>query len=427
MKLLIKNGRLLSPYQQIDHTFDILIVEGVIEKIARRIDIKDARVLDASRYIVAPGFIDMHTHLREPGKEDAETIETGARAAAAGGFTQIACMPNTNPVNDHIGITNYILGKAKAEACITVHPIAAISMQLKGEQITEMNDLKEAGAVAFSDDGNCISNTLLMRQALEYAKMFDVPIIDHCEDKILSNGGCMNEGYYASIMGLRGIPCESEEVMIARDIALARLTKGCIHIAHVSSKESVNLIRAAKKHGIKITAEVTPHHFTLTDEFVYKSSYDPNTKMNPPLRSKEDIKELLAGIKDGTIDTIATDHAPHKIEDKMIEYDKAAFGIIGLETALPLCITYLVQTKIIDLNRLVEMLSVNPAKIFRLPVPVIEEGKPANLTVFGMTQKNTIKVQSSFSKSRNTPFDGWSFKGKIILTMANGKIAFDAE
>lgn len=426
MKIIIKNGRLISPYQNIDQTMDILIVNGVIEKIAQKINVSDAKILDASKYIVSPGLFDMHTHLREPGKEDAETIQSGAKAAAAGGFTQIACMPNTYPVNDNSTITSFIIERAKTEACIPVYPIAAISKELAGEKITEMQDLKEAGAVAFSDDGNCISNSQLMRQAMEYAKMFNMPIIDHCEDKQLSNGGCMNEGYYSTIMGLRGIPNESEEIMVARDIALAKLTNCHIHIAHVSTKEAVNLIRNAKKTGTKITAEVTPHHFTLTDEYVYKSSYDPNTKMNPPLRSQEDVNAIIDAIKDGTIDVIATDHAPHKYEDKMIEFDKAAFGIIGLQTALPLCITYLINTKLISINRLIEMLSVNPAKILNLPIPTIEENKLANLTVFSLTQKNTISAELLLSKSRNTPFIGWNLKGKAILTIVNGKIAHES-
>lgn len=424
---MIKNGRVISPYQNIDQTLDILIVDGFIEKIAQKINTTDAEIIDSTKYIVSPGFLDMHTHLREPGKEDAETIQSGAKAAAAGGFTQIACMPNTNPANDNSGITRFILEKAKNESCIPVYPIAAISKELAGEKITEMQDLKEAGAVAFSDDGNCISNSQFMRQAMEYAKMLNTPIIDHCEDKQLSNGGCMNESYYSTIMGLKGIPNESEEIIVARDIALSKLTNCHIHIAHVSTKEAVNLIRNAKKTGTKITAEVTPHHFTLTDEYVYKSSYDPNTKMNPPLRSKEDVKSILDAIKDNTIDVIATDHAPHKYEDKMIEFDKAAFGIIGLETALPLCITYLINTKIISINKLIEMLSVNPAKILNLPIPTIEENKLANLTVFSLTQKNTISSESLFSKSRNTPFISWNLKGKTILTIANGKIAYRAQ
>jgi len=425
VKLLIKNGRLFSPYQNIDQTMDILIVDGIIEKIAPRIDSAGARIIDAAKLTIVPGFIDMHTHLREPGKEDAETIQSGARAAAAGGFTAIACMPNTNPVNDNSGITKYILSRARDEACIDVFPVAAVSMNLKGEQITEFNDLREAGAVAFSDDGNPIANNVLMRNALEYVKMFNMPIIDHCEDKTLSGTGCMNEGYYSTIMGLKGMPAESEEIMVARDIALARLTKGHVHIAHISCKESVKLVRQAKKEGIKITTEVTPHHFILTDEYVYKSSYDPNTKMNPPLRSKEDVDEIIKGIKDGTIDVIASDHAPHKYEDKMVEYDRAAFGIIGLETTLPLSINFLVHKKIIELQRLVEMFTINPAKILRLPIPAIEEKKLATLTVIDMSKKITVHAQSFFSKSRNTPFDGWPLKGCPVLTIARGNIVHE--
>lgn len=404
---------------------DILIVDGVIEKIAPRIDSAGARVIDAAKLIIAPGFIDMHTHLREPGKEDAETIQTGARAAAAGGFTKIACMPNTNPVNDNSGVTKFILSRAKEEACIDVYPVAAVSMNLKGEQITEIHDLKEAGAVALSDDGNPIANNMLMRNALEYSKMFNMTIIDHCEDKSLSIDGCMNEGYYSTVMGLRGMPAESEEIMVARDIALARLTKANVHIAHISCKESVKLLRQAKKEGIRVTAEITPHHFTLTDEYVYKSSYDPNTKMNPPLRSNEDVAEIIQGIKDGTIDAIATDHAPHKYEDKMVEFDKASFGIIGLETALPLALNFLVHKKIIDIQRLIEMLTVNPAKILNLPIPIIEEKKLADMTIIDLSKKITVKAHTFFSKSRNTPFDGWPLKGAPVLTIAKGNIVHE--
>ncbi len=427
MNILIKNGRIVSPYQKIDQTSDILITDGVIEKISTKIDASGAKIIDAAKLIIAPGFIDIHTHLREPGKEDAETIQSGARAAAAGGFTKIACMPNTNPVNDNIGVTKFIINRAKEEACIEVYPIAAVSKNLEGKHLTEISDLKEAGAIAFSDDGNPISNSQLMRQALEYAKMFNAPIIDHCEDKNLSNGGCMNESYFSTIMGLRGIPAEAEETIVARDIALAKLTKSHVHIAHISCKESVKLVRNAKKEGIKVTAEVTPHHFTLTDEFVYKSSYDPNTKMNPPLRSKEDVEEILKGIKDGTIDAIASDHAPHKIEDKMIEFDKAAFGIIGLETAVPLSINFLLHKKVIDLYRLIELFTVNPARIFNLPIPTIEEGQIANLTILNLGKQIKVNANKFFSKSRNTPFDGWQLKGVPVITIAKGKIAHSIE
>lgn len=427
MNLLLKNGRIVSPYQKIDQTADILIIDGIIEKIANKIDSSNAKVIDATKLIVAPGFIDMHTHLREPGKEDAETIQSGARAAAAGGFTKVACMPNTNPVNDNSGVTKFIITRAKEEACIEVYPIAAISKNLEGKYLTEMNDLKEAGAVAFSDDGNPVSNSQLMRQALEYAKMFNAPIIDHCEDKDLSNGGCMNESYYSTIMGLRGIPSQAEEILVARDIALAKLTKSHIHIAHISCKESVKLVRNAKKEGIQITTEVTPHHFTLTDEFVYKSSYDPNTKMNPPLRSKEDVEEIIRGIQDGTIDAIASDHAPHKFEDKMIEFDKAAFGIIGLETAVPLSINFLLHKKIINLYRLIEMFTINPAKILNLPIPTIEEGQIANLTILNIGKQIKINANKFYSKSRNTPFDGWQLKGAPVITIAKGKIVHAIE
>lgn len=421
-KLLLKNGRVVDPSRGLDETLDILIDdEGMIAKIGANLKAAGSETLDLSRLVVAPGFIDMHVHLREPGKEEAETIQTGTRAAIAGGFTAVACMPNTNPVNDNAGITEFILQKARKEAPIPVYPIAAISKKQAGEELTEMGELKEAGAVAVSDDGKPVANSQLMRYALEYAKMFNLPVIDHCEDPNLFKGGAMHEGFYSTKLGLAGIPSAAEEIIVSRNIVLSRLTDARVHLAHLSTAGSMELVRLAKSEKLKVTAEVTPHHFTLTDSAV--SSYDTNTKMNPPLRTSEDVEAVLEAIADGTIDVVASDHAPHHIDTKMVEYDIASFGIIGLETSVSLGLDRLVNTNRISLNRFVELYSLNAAKIIGIRRGV-KEGWPAYLTIFHPSKKITVQASKFQSKSRNTPFDGWSLRGSPMATISAGELVW---
>lgn len=415
---------MIDPSQSIDDTLDVLIEGERIAKIGSNLKSAGADVMDLSRLVVAPGFIDMHVHLREPGREEAETIRTGTAAAAAGGFTCVATMPNTLPVNDNAGITKFILEIARRDSPIAVLPIAAISKNQEGEQLTEMGDLKEAGAVAVSDDGKPVANAQLMRYALEYANMFSLPVIDHCEDPTLFKGGVMNEGFYSVKLGLRGIPSAAEEIMVSRNILLSRLTGSHVHLAHLSTGGSMELVRQAKKGKLRVTAEVTPHHFSLTDQAV--SSYDTNTKMNPPLRSKEDLQAVLAAIADGTVDVIASDHAPHHSDVKNVEYDIASFGIIGLETSVSLGLDRLVNSNLISLNRFVELYSLNAAKILGMRRG-IKEGAEASLTIFHPSKKITVNASKFRSKSRNTPFDGWTLRGCPMTTIFRGNVVFNRQ
>lgn len=425
--LLIKNGRVIDPAAGIDETLDILIKDGQIAEIKAKITIDSAKtkVIDASRLIVTPGLIDMHVHLREPGFEYKETIASGARAAARGGFTTIACMPNTNPVNDNRGVTEFIMGQAKKANQVNVLPIAAISRGSQGKELTDMADLKEAGAIAFSDDGQPVSSSLLFRRALEYSKMLSTLIIDHCEDLELAANGVMHEGQWSVKLGLKGIPSTAEEVMVARDILLARLTGSRVHLAHISCRGSLELIRWAKENNLPVTAEVTPHHLLLTDQMIV--DYDPNLKVNPPLRSQEDRQALVQALQDGTIDVIATDHAPHAPDEKDTEFDAAPFGIIGLESALPVLLDRLVQKKIITFSRLIELLSTNPARILGLKNKGhLRVGADADLTLIQPQKKQTIDINSFASKSKNCPFNGWVVKGMAIMTIVGGRIIFNA-
>jgi len=425
VKLLIKNGRVVDPSSGTDKKLDVLIDKGKIIETKPKISAGGTKSIDASGLVVAPGFIDMHVHLREPGQEDKETIATGARAAARGGFTSIACMPNTHPVNDNRGVTEYILSEAKKNAAVNVFPIASITKEEKGEELTDMADLIDAGAVAFSDDGMPVQNSQVMRRALEYSKILNTVIIDHCEDKNLSADGVMNEGYYSYLFGLRGIPSSSEETIVSRDIILAQKADAAIHIAHLSVKGAVALVKEAKKKKVKVTAEVTPHHLFLTDSLI--ESYDTNLKMNPPLRSKEDVRALKQAVKDGTIDVFATDHAPHTIDEKDVEFDIAPFGINGLETAVPLLLDKLVNEKIIPITRFVEMISTNPALILRLENKgKICAGADADLTLLNLNKKIIVDVNSFKSKSRNNPFQGWELKGAPEMTIVGGKIAYSS-
>ncbi|MDP2682968.1 MAG: dihydroorotase [Deltaproteobacteria bacterium] len=435
-KFLIKGGRVIDPANGVDGIGDVLIegekikeirIEGQRVKVSKGQRVKDSdtglRTIDASGLLVCPGFIDMHTHLREPGYEYKETIRTGTMAAAAGGFTSIACMANTNPVNDNTSVTRYILKKAMEEGVINVLPIGAISKGLKGETLAEIGELKDSGCVAISDDGRPVANSGLMRLAMEYAKQFNLLVISHCEDTGLAGDGVMNEGFVSTKLGLKGIPDAAEDIMAARDIALAELTEGRLHIAHISTKGSVALVRNAKQRGLNITAEVTPHHFTLTDEAVI--GYNTNTKMNPPLRTMQDIDAIKRGLEDGTIDAIATDHAPQTLDEKDVEFDKAANGIIGLETALPLCLR-LVSDNVLTLSELIAKLSANPAKLFGLDSKgQLKVGADADIAIVDLNKEWIVDAKELKSKSRNTPFDGWKMKGKAVKTIVAGRVVYE--
>jgi len=423
VNLLIKNGRVIDPLSGTDETLDVLIERGKIVDIKTKIKSESAKTIDASKLVVAPGFIDIHTHLREPGQEDKETIRTGSRAAAKGGFSSIACMPNTTPVNDNRGVTEYILSEAKKSAIVNIFPIAAITKDQKGEELTDMADLAKAGAVAFSDDGLPVQNSQVMRRALEYSKLCDILIIDHCEDKNLSNDGVMHEGYYSYLFGIKGIPSSSEEIMVARDIILAKKAETRIHLAHISTRGSVELVKSAKQKKVQITSEVTPHHLFLTDSSL--EGYDTNLKMNPPLRSKEDTKALLDGIKNGVLDVFVTDHAPHTKDEKDVEFNQAPFGINGLETAVSLLLDRLVNKRIISLQKFIKMISTNPARIMGLENKgKIQIGADADLTILNLGKEITVDVNKFKSKSRNNPFHGWKLKGMPVMTIVGGKIVY---
>lgn len=425
MKLLIKNGRVIDPSSRTDKSLDLLLEKGRIVDIKTKIKTDGAKVIDASGLVIAPGFIDMHVHLRDPGQEDKETIATGSLAAAKGGFTSIACMPNTHPVNDSRGVTEYILSEAKKKAVVNIFPVASITKGQKGKELTDMADLIDAGAIAFSDDGHPVENSNTMRRALEYAKILNTLIIDHCEDKSLSGQGVMNEGYYSYLYGLRGIPGSSEEIMVARDVLLAEKAEARIHIAHLSVKGAVRIVKEAKKKKIKVTAEVTPHHLFLNDS--YLETYNTNLKMNPPLRSKEDAQALIKGIQEGVVDVLATDHAPHTPDEKDLEFDQAPFGINGLETAVSLFLDRLVDKKIISLKRFIEMISTSPALILELENKgKICVGADADLTLLDLHKEIIIDVDTFKSKSRNNPFQGWKLKGMPVITIVGGKIAYSS-
>ena len=422
MTLVIKNGRVIDPVNSLDEPKDILVHKGIIKAIESPGSISfDAgekpSVIDAKGCVVCPGLIDMHVHFREPGFEYKETITSGCQSAAAGGFTSVAVMPNTNPVNDTRAVTEHILALARTEGIINVYPIAAITQKLEGERLSEMADLKNAGAIAFSDDGRPVMNNELMRRAFEYSKMFELPLIQHSEMLDLTEGGCMNEGMVSTELGLKGMPAEAEDIMVYRDIALLEKTGGRLHVAHISSKNSVDLVRQAKSKGLPVTCEVAPHHFTLTDEAV--RGYDTNTKMSPPLRAIEDVEAIKEGLRDGTIDIIATDHAPHDITDKQVEYQNACFGIVGLETALPLSLK-LVDEKILSMGDVIKKLTSTPADIFNLKAGNLSLGNEADILIFNPSLEYCIDISKFHSKSKNSPFDGWKVKGKVLHTLVKG-------
>lgn len=420
MRIVIKNGIVIDGFGG-EEKADILINYGIIKGIDKNIDVSDAIVIDAEGKYVLPGFVDMHTHLRQPGFEEKETIRTGTESAAAGGFTTVACMPNTNPPIDSEVVVEYVKAVAQREGVVKVLPIGAMTKGMKGEEITEMAKLKKAGVVALSDDGFPIMSAGIMKRVMTYGKMYDLLMITHCEDKTLSGEGVMNSGIIATMLGLKGIPREAEEVMLARNIILAKATGAKLHIAHVSTKGSVELIRRAKEEGVSITAEVTPHHLTLTDEAVY--NYDTNTKVFPPLRTREDVEALIEGLKDGTIDAIATDHAPHTKDDKKVPYDMAPFGISGLETAFSVINTFLVQTGIITMKALVNYMSMNPARILGISNG-IRVGATADIVIVNPHEEYTVDKEKFKSKGKNTPYHGMKLKGVVEYTIVEGQIRY---
>jgi dihydroorotase len=418
MDLVVKNGRVVDPARKIDGIMNIVIRDGKIRSIGAA-DAADIPVFDAAGFIVAPGFFDIHVHLREPGTEEAETIASGGSAAVAGGFTAVAAMPNTIPPNDNPSITHYIVGEARRSSPARVFPVGAITKGQNGESLAEIGEMFEAGIAAVSDDGKPVMDAQLFRRALEYAQMFDMPVIQHCEDLHLSKGGVMHEGVYSTRLGLKGIPSAAEDTMVSRDLILAQMTGGKYHVAHLSTRRSVEMIRAAKSRGQRVSAEVAPHHFTLTDAAV--ANYDTNAKMNPPLRSADDVAALVEGIQDGTIDAIASDHAPHHINLKMLEFDRAPFGITGLETAVGLALTKLR----LPIGRLIELFSINPQRIMKVPAWGLFEGSGADLTILDLNRSWTFSVDQSRSLSRNSPFDGWQLTGKTVATIVEGRIVYE--
>ncbi len=424
MNLLLKGGRVIDPFTGLDKVQNLLIKEGRIAEILDDAPIQGlsgVEVIDIAGKIAVPGLIDIHTHLREPGNEYKETIASGSEAAAAGGFTSIACMPNTNPVNDKRSTTEFILKRAKECGLVNVYPIAAISLKSEGALLSEYWDLKEAGAVGFSDDGRPVMNSALMRRALEYASSLDMPIISHCEDTNLSSGGVMHEGMVSAELGLVGIPAAAEEVMVARDIILAGYTGAHIHIAHVSAAGAVRLVREAKARGVRVTAETAPHYFTLTDEAV--RAFDTFARVYPPLRGQEDLEAVKEGLRDGTIDTIASDHAPHARTDKELEFDYAATGLTGLETSLALSLS-LVQEGILTLPELIRKMTINPARVIHIPKGTLAEGADADITVIDPDRQWVVDPGTFRSRGKNTPFGGRHLTGKAVMTIVGGKISF---
>ena len=421
MKRLIKNGRVVDPQSGTDDTLDILLDGGRIARVEKRIPEKGAEVFDATGMVVAPGFIDMHVHLREPGFERKETIASGLAAALAGGFTAVCCMPNTNPVNDNASVTQYILDKARSCSPVRVYPIGAVTKGSKGEELAPYAEMREAGVRAVSDDGHPVASSAVMRRALEYAGSLGMLVIDHCEDLELVGDGVMNEGPVAVRLGLHGIPAEAESIPVRRDITLARLTGQRVHIAHVSTRLAVEAIRAAKKRRVPVTAEATPHHFSLTEEAVI--GFDTNTKMNPPLRGQEDVDAVIEGLADGTLDAIVTDHAPHAYEEKMVEFDRAPNGIIGLQTAVPLALDRLVRTDRVSLKRMVDAFSSAPARLLGLEGKGrIQEGADADLTIFSLRKETCLAPGDIKSLSKNSPFLGVKLKGAVMAVIIAGEL-----
>jgi dihydroorotase len=426
MKKLLKGGRVVDPANGRDGAFDILIDGDCIAKVGKDLPVDGATVVEIpAGLVVVPGLIDMHVHLREPGQEHKETVATGTASAVAGGFTAVACMPNTSPVNDSATVTSLILAKAAAANLARVYPIGAVSKGQKGELLADIGELKAAGCVAITDDGHPTATALLLRRALEYAGMFGIPVVEHCEDPTLKGDGVAHEGYHASRLGLRGIPGACESLGVERGVLLAELTGSHFHVAHMSARGSMRAVRKAKEAGVRVTCEVAPHHFTLTDEALGSPvPYDTNTKMNPPLREAADRDAMIAGIADGTVDVIATDHAPHHYDEKKVEFDRAPFGIVGLETAVPLTFDQLVHAGHISLRRMIELLSVNPARVLNLPGGTLSEGAAADITVLAPDLAVRVEAAKLRSRSKNTPFDGWNLRGGVAATIVGGRVVF---
>ena len=420
MKLIIKNGRVIDPASGTDGIMDVLVDGSVIVEIAENLSAPDAEYLDAEGLVVAPGFVDMHTHLREPGFEHKETIETGSRSGIRGGYCALVPMANTDPIADCVDVINQVKASAEKSAWTHIYPVAAVTAGLNGKDLVQIGDLKEAGVVALSDDGRPVVDDEVLGVALECADMFGLPIISHCEDPSLAEGGCMHDGSVSASLGVRGIPAAAEETMVARDIDILRRAGGRLHIAHVSCAESVEHIRAAKREGLVVTAETAPHYFTLMDEAVQK--YGANAKMNPPLRTAADVEAVMEGLRDGTIDAIATDHAPHAESEKAVGLADAPFGIVGLETALSLVITQLVDEGVLTLSQAIARLTIEPAKILSLPMGRLQPGARADVTVFDPATEVVIDASRFESKGRNTPFDGWRLKGQVVHVVVGGEI-----
>jgi dihydroorotase len=421
MNLLITNGRVIDPTQGLDAKLDVLIEDGSIARLDKKIRV-NVQTIDATGLVVAPGFIDLHTHLREPGQEHKETIASGTRAAVAGGYTAVCAMANTVPPNDERAVTEMVVAEAARNGACRVYPIGAVSKGLKGEELAELADLRAGGCVAVSDDGRPVWNAQLMRRALEYSLMLGMPIVAHEEDAHLNEGGVMHEGFYSTLLGMAGIPAASEETMVARDVILARMTGGHLHVAHLSTAGAIDAVRAARKSGVKVTCEVTPHHIALEDEAV--RSFSTNLKMNPPLRSHDHRQAVLEGIADGTIDAIATDHAPHHFDEKNVEFDLAPFGVIGLETAFGVCHDRLVREKVVKLSRLIDLLSCGPARVFDLPGGTLRPGSIGDITIIDGNAR--YQVTNTFeSHSSNCPFIGETLHGRPVTTIVGGVVRYD--
>ncbi len=423
MQLILRQGRVVDPSQKLDKVVDLGVEDGHVAEIASRIRKKGRKEIDARGLLVFPGFIDMHAHLREPGREDAETIETGVNAAVRGGYAGVACMPNTQPVNDSEAVTAFILDRAREVSKCAVYPVGAITKGSQGKTLAEIGEMYRAGIVAVSDDGHPVQDSQVMRRGMEYSRLFGLPVIDHCEDRDLAAGGVMHEGYYSTALGLRGMNPAAEELHVIRDTILARQTGAQVHIAHLSTRRSLNaVVRARKEDRIPVTCEATPHHLLLTDALV--SAYDTNTKINPPLRSQDDVDALVKGIISGDIDAIATDHAPHNINDKMLEFDRAPFGIVGLETAVGLIYDRFVRPGILALDRFVQLFSTNPARILRLQRGTLAKGAWADITVLDPELSWEVHAGEFLSRSRNTPFEGWKLQGGPAMTVVKGKVVW---